>query len=161
MAYVTPTSGGSAPSLTSVITRVRTGARTGRVSASQPGPATAAPPTQPFLAVAHGTTSAPSGAQLIGYETTLPSQGSLAYMFRWVAAWGIVLLVLWLINRTAVGHVILYYLLVVMLFFLIATQYKWFAQALAPLTGQLIVPTAAAATPNPIPPAVGGVASAG
>lgn len=168
MGYVTPTSGGgnllSLPSIN--LGSLIRGSRAPATSSATPS---ATIPGAPYYATGSdtvfggvataATTSAPAGAQLIGFETTLPADGSIAYMFRWLLAWTVVLLVLWLINKTSLGHVALYYLLALSLVFLVVTQYKWFAQALAPLTGTLVVPTAQSATPNPIPPAVGGVIS--
>lgn len=60
--------------------------------------------------------------------------------FRWLVAWLVLLLVLWAINRTAVGRVVTYYALALMLLFLLVTQFKFIAGALAPFASPGIGP---------------------
>ena len=62
-----------------------------------------------------------------------PLSGGAA-TFRWLLAWGVVLMLAGLANRSRVGHLLIYYGLVLMLFLLIVTQYQWFSNALAPIT---------------------------
>lgn len=57
-----------------------------------------------------------------------------AEAYRWFLAWGVALLAVALINRSRLGHVIVYYVLALMLLFLFVTQASWFAQALLPLS---------------------------
>ena len=52
--------------------------------------------------------------------------------YRWLLAWAVLILVLFLLNKSRIGHLIIYYSLVLMLLFLIVTQYKWFVGVLAP-----------------------------
>ena len=68
-----------------------------------------------------------------------------AAMFRWLLAWAVVLMLAGLANRSRVGHMLLYYLMVLALVFLIVTQYRWFANALAPITGLSQTPAPAPA----------------
>lgn len=69
--------------------------------------------------------------------TTVPAlpatNGAAAY--RVLLAWAVALLLLGIANRSRVGHVTIYYLLALALFFLIVTQYRWFASVLQPITG--------------------------
>lgn len=55
-----------------------------------------------------------------------------ASLFQWILAWGVILIVLGLVNRTDLGHRLIYYMLWLMLIFLLATQYRFFAFALSP-----------------------------
>lgn len=55
-----------------------------------------------------------------------------AATFRFLLAWGIVLVLLGLANRTRLGHVLIYYTLSLMILFLVLTQYQWFANVLQP-----------------------------
>jgi len=52
--------------------------------------------------------------------------------WRWLVAWAMLILLLVLINRFRWGQVITYYALVLMLVFLIVTQFRFFADALQP-----------------------------
>lgn len=54
--------------------------------------------------------------------------------YRWFLAWAVALLAVALINRSRIGHVIVYYVLALMLAFLFVTQAQWFAGALLPLS---------------------------
>jgi len=52
-----------------------------------------------------------------------------------VLAWIIFGVFLWLVNKTKAGHALIYYSLVLMLFFLLVTQYQWIATNLRPISG--------------------------
>jgi hypothetical protein len=52
--------------------------------------------------------------------------------FRWLVAWLVLILVIAAIGRTRVGQVAIYYGLCLCLLFLIVTQFRFFADALAP-----------------------------
>lgn len=52
--------------------------------------------------------------------------------YAWLLAWGVLLATLTLINRTRLGHAAIYYGLVLMLFFVIVSNYRFVATALAP-----------------------------
>jgi cobalamin synthase len=54
--------------------------------------------------------------------------------WRWLVAWAMLILLLVLINRFRWGQVVTYYALALMLVFLIVTQFRFFADALAPFT---------------------------
>lgn len=53
--------------------------------------------------------------------------------YRWVLGWIILIGLLALANQTETGHTILYYTLVLVLVFLLVTQYQFIASALAPI----------------------------
>jgi predicted aspartyl protease len=53
--------------------------------------------------------------------------------FAWLLAWSVMIVMLVLINKTRLGHVIIYYALWLMLAFLIVTQYQAIANLLKPL----------------------------
>jgi hypothetical protein len=64
--------------------------------------------------------------------TTIQAEhGSSAY--RWLVGWGVMLIILSLINKSRLGHVTIYYALWLFLTFLIVTQYKFIAAALGPV----------------------------
>lgn len=56
-----------------------------------------------------------------------------ASTFRWLLAWAIVIVLASLANKTRIGHTIMYYMLWLLLVFLVVTQYKFIAAALAPV----------------------------
>lgn len=56
--------------------------------------------------------------------------------YRVLLAWAVVLILVGIANQSRVGHAAVYYLLILALFLLIVTQYRWFATVLAPITGQ-------------------------
>jgi len=93
-------------------------------------------------------TGEPAGPSDAGGSSTFSS-------FQWIVAWLVLLILLALLNRTKFGHVLIYYSLVVMLIFLLVTNYKWFAGVMAPfrtLTPALN-PAGAAGGPASSPPA--------
>lgn len=59
------------------------------------------------------------------------TQGTPAY--QWVLAWLIVIGLLAVTSQTALGHVLIYYTLLLFLLFLVLTQYQFIAQSLAPI----------------------------
>jgi hypothetical protein len=70
--------------------------------------------------------------------TTAATPG--AYTFRWLLAWGVFLVILSLVNRTRVGHVTIYYLLVLALLLLLVTQFGWLSQVLQPVATLTLTP---------------------
>jgi hypothetical protein len=56
-----------------------------------------------------------------------------ASTFRWLLAWAIVIVGASLANKTRIGHTLMYYMLWLLLIFLVVTQYKFIAAALAPV----------------------------
>ncbi|MBF6613880.1 MAG: hypothetical protein IVW55_12200 [Chloroflexi bacterium] len=52
--------------------------------------------------------------------------------FQWMLAWVVLLVLLAALNRTRLGHAALYYALLLMLLFLLVTQFAWFKGVLAP-----------------------------
>lgn len=65
-----------------------------------------------------------------------PTVSPAVGIMRWVIAWAVVIMVLALINRTRLGHTLIYYALALMLLLLLVTQYKWVANVLSPITGK-------------------------
>lgn len=63
--------------------------------------------------------------------------------FAWLSAWIVLALILLLITRTGIGRTLVYYALLLMIFFLIVTQYKWFAGVLKPFSTLSLGSTAA------------------
>lgn len=54
--------------------------------------------------------------------------------YRYIAAWTLIIVALMLLNKTAVGHTAIYYTLVLMIVFLLITQFHAIATVLAPLS---------------------------
>jgi len=52
----------------------------------------------------------------------------------WLLAWGVLIVLLVLINRTKLGQTITYYVLALAVLFLVLTQYKFIAATLAPFS---------------------------
>ncbi|MGZ6392508.1 MAG: hypothetical protein ACXWQZ_24990 [Ktedonobacterales bacterium] len=82
-------------------------------------------------AIPHNTTGQADITTQADPVATSPAVG----IMRWVIAWAVVLLLLGLLNRTRLGHTLIYYALALMLLLLVVTQYKWFANVLQPITG--------------------------
>lgn len=72
--------------------------------------------------------------------------------FAWLLAWTVMGIILWALNRTRIGHLVIYYLLVLMIVLLLVTNAGWFAQALQPftdaVTGQGVEEPGASGTPT-------------
>lgn len=81
---------------------------------------------QPADGTAGTGAGAPSGATLI--------EAAGASVYRVILAWSIVILAIVLLSRTRAGYTVVYYSLVLMLVFLVVTQYQFFASALEPIT---------------------------
>lgn len=76
-------------------------------------------------------------AQLATLDATdKPVVSPAVGIMRWVIAWAVVIMVLALLNRTRLGHTLIYYALALMLLLLLVTQYKWLANVLQPITGK-------------------------
>ena len=54
--------------------------------------------------------------------------------FAWLLAWSVMILFFVLINKTRLGHVVIYYSLWLMLAFLLVTQYQAIGNVLKPLS---------------------------
>lgn len=54
--------------------------------------------------------------------------------YQVIVAWTLVLLLLWLIAQAKIGATLIYYTLVVMILFLVLTQYQAITSLLAPFT---------------------------
>lgn len=74
--------------------------------------------------------------------------------FAWLLAWTVMGVILWALNRTRIGHIVIYYLLVLMIVLLLVTNAGWFAQALQPFTDAVTgqgVDQSGGSDPNPAP----------
>lgn len=61
-----------------------------------------------------------------------------AYTLQWLAAWVVFLMIASLINRTRLGHAVIYHLLVIAVVVLLAGQYRRFAQLEEPISGVIV-----------------------
>lgn len=52
--------------------------------------------------------------------------------YRWVLAWAVLFVILWLFSKLAIGYTILYYLAVLVILLLLVTQYQAIASMLSP-----------------------------
>ena len=52
--------------------------------------------------------------------------------YSWLLAWGVLLAIVTLINKTRIGHAAIYYALLLMLFFVILSNYRFIQTALIP-----------------------------
>lgn len=67
-------------------------------------------------------------------STAVPPAGQQTYpVSRWVTAWAVILVVLFLLTRFRAGYVAVYYALALALLLLVVVNYGWFQSALAPL----------------------------
>lgn len=76
----------------------------------------------------------------MGSGTSSTTTGGNASTFQWLLAWAVVIVLASLANKTRIGHTLMYYGLWLLLLFLLVTQYKFIAAALAPV-GQPIPST--------------------
>ncbi len=53
--------------------------------------------------------------------------------YKWLLGWLIAIILLTLINKTRIGHVLIYYWLWLLILFLVVTQYKFITDALGPI----------------------------
>lgn len=60
-------------------------------------------------------------------------QPSATTAFQWLLAWGVFLAILAILNRTRIGHLVIYYVLLLAVLFVLVTQYAWIQAALAPI----------------------------
>lgn len=70
-------------------------------------------------------TDAPNGPSQTG-------PGSEYTSFQWIMAWLILFILLAFFNKTRIGHLVLYYALVLMILFILVSNAGWFANILAP-----------------------------
>lgn len=57
------------------------------------------------------------------------------YTLKWIGAWVVFGGMLWLVNKTKLGHAGLYHLLVLAVLLLVAQQYRRIADLVEPITG--------------------------
>lgn len=53
--------------------------------------------------------------------------------YKWLIAWAVGITLLVAINRTKLGHVLIYYWLVLLILFLVVTQYQFIVQVITPI----------------------------
>lgn len=56
--------------------------------------------------------------------------------YAWLLAWGTLAVILTLINRTRLGHAVIYYGLVLLIVFILLSNYRFIANALLPFQQQ-------------------------
>jgi hypothetical protein len=77
------------------------------------------------------------GLRLQAYGTPAPGTGADvggAAAMAWLTALAVLMFLLWLINKTRLGHALLYYLLALAVVSTLLANYRWLAGVLAPLT---------------------------
>lgn len=81
------------------------------------------------------------------------SAGLYGHDFAWLSAWIVLALILLLFTRTKFGRTFVYYGLLLMIFFLIVTQYKWFVNVLKPFSTLSVGASSAGGTVDKSSPA--------
>jgi hypothetical protein len=85
-----------------------------------------------------------SGSGADATATLTPANVALSYspgtqgadtMWKWISGWIILLIILWGINRTRLGHTVMYYSLCLMILFTLVSQYKEVGQYLSVFSG--------------------------
>jgi hypothetical protein len=102
----------------------------------------------------NATPSATTAAQIPVNTVTqiVTNQQTVQSAYRYLAAWTVILVVLFLMAKTKIGYTAIYYVLVLAIVFLLITQYQAIQTVIAPASG----------TVNQAPsPAHGGGGSAG
>lgn len=69
-------------------------------------------------------------------EVSYGGSSAVGSAYAQLLAWVVLGVFIWLINKTRVGHTIIYYSLVLMLFLLVVTQYQQIAASLKPISGK-------------------------
>lgn len=98
---------------------------------------TAAAPIQPPLnapveeSAPSGGTDATTGREDRASSGGLADSGNVS-AYSWLLAWGVLLAVVTLINKTRIGHAAIYYALLLMLFFVVLSNYRFIQTALVP-----------------------------
>ncbi len=54
--------------------------------------------------------------------------------FQWIVGWTVLILLLFLLAKTRIGYLLIYYGLALSVIFLTVTQWRWFAGVLAPFS---------------------------
>ena len=79
---------------------------------------------------ANDASSAGPGVESVSPATVAAPQHYDGY--AWLVAWGVMIAILTLVNRTRIGHAAIYYGLILILFFIIVSNYRFITTALAP-----------------------------
>lgn len=64
---------------------------------------------------------------------SVDTDAGMGAAYRWLLAWALMILMLGVVSKTRLGHVIIYYSLLLSIVFVLVTQYRFIAQALSPL----------------------------
>ncbi|HLZ25038.1 MAG TPA: hypothetical protein VKQ30_23195 [Ktedonobacterales bacterium] len=80
-----------------------------------------------------GPISTAAAAVASGADTSSPATSGTS-AWAWLLAFAVLGLLLWLVNKTHIGHVLLYYLLVLATISTLLINYRWLSSALAPFT---------------------------
>ena len=88
------------------------------------------------MSATQGTSGGGGGGNIPPENASQPpgDQASAAVAFAWITAWTVMLILLFALNRTRIGHVLIYYALVLMIVLLLVTNVGWFVQAFQPFT---------------------------
>lgn len=78
--------------------------------------------------------SSPSGPSAATASQPASDQSAGGVAFAWIAAWTVLLVILWALNRSRIGHLVIYYLLVLMIVLLLVGNAGWFAHVMQPFT---------------------------
>lgn len=106
-----------------------------------PGSAqTMAVPPRTITPSGTGASNAAINTQAELVEGSIPASlvaaaNSTAVAYRYLIAYTFIILLLALLNRTKVGHVVVYYSLLLMVVFVLVTQSGWVTWLLSPITG--------------------------
>ena len=96
------------------------------------GSSISVPTSNTAVTPAQGTPTSANTGSNEGHISTGGAQNGKPSAYAWLLAWGVLLATLTLINRTRIGHAAIYYGLLLMLFFVIVSNYRFVATALAP-----------------------------
>lgn len=80
------------------------------------------------------TQSNEAAATTLGGKFSTPVNDTQA-MYHYMIAWTFIILLFVLLSRTKVGHTLVYYSLLLMLAFVLVTQYQWVQYILDPIIG--------------------------
>src|SRR6185437_10222679 len=97
-------------------------------------PPQGAPASDVAASGAPAEASAPSGTSSGARDTAasgLAGSGNVS-AYSWLLAWGVLLAVVTLINKTRIGHAAIYYALLLTLFFVVLSNYRFIQTALIP-----------------------------
>ena len=62
---------------------------------------------------------------------------STSGFYQWLLAYTVIIVILMVINRTRIGHTLIYYSLALLLLLQLVLNYQWLASALSPITNMV------------------------